>query len=73
MKGGHDVPISKIISRYQKSILNCKYIVREVDRAYLYDNSVENADARLLLRYSEGIIVKKYIEQFPEWAKEIIE
>ena len=24
MKGGHDVPIPKIISRYQKSIVNCK-------------------------------------------------
>ena len=23
MKGGHDVPIAKIISRYEKSILNC--------------------------------------------------
>ena len=26
MKGGHDVPIPKIISRYQKSILNCKRV-----------------------------------------------
>lgn len=73
MKGGHDVPISKIISRYQRSILNCKYIIGKVHRAYLYDNSVENADATLLLRYAEGSIAKRYIEQLPEWAKEIIE
>ncbi|MBR5983635.1 MAG: zeta toxin family protein [Bacteroidales bacterium] len=73
MKGGHDVPISKIISRYQKSILNCKYIIGKVHRAYLYDNSVENADTTLLLRYAEGSIAKRYIEQLPEWAKEIIE
>ena len=43
MNGGHDVPITKIVSRYQKSIINCSRIVRKVHRAYLYDNSVENA------------------------------
>lgn len=73
MKGGHDVPITKIISRYQKSILNCRYISTKVDRTYLYDNSVENADATILLRLSDGVIVKRYIEQLPEWAKQIIE
>lgn len=73
MKGGHDVPISKIISRYQKSILNCKYIIGKVHRAYLYDNSAENTDAILLLRYADGIIAKRYTAQIPEWAKEIVE
>lgn len=73
MKGGHDVPITKIISRYQKSILNCRYIATKIDRTYLYDNSIENADASILLRLSDGIVVKRYIEQLPEWAKQIIE
>ena len=41
MKGGHDVPISKIISRYYKSIENCKAIASVVDRLYVYDNSAE--------------------------------
>ena len=31
MKGGHDVPIPKIISRYQKSILNCKRVAAIAD------------------------------------------
>ena len=73
MKGGHDVPITKVISRYQKSILNCKYIATKVDRTYLYDNSIENAEAKLLLRFSDGKIAKRYIEELPEWAKQIIE
>lgn len=73
MKGGHDVPITKIISRYQKSILNCKYIASKVDRTYLYDNSIDDAEAKLLLRFSDGKIVKRYIENMPEWAKQIIE
>ena len=73
IKGGHDVPITKIISRYQKSVLNCKYIATKVDRTYLYDNSIEDAEAKLLLRFSNGKIAKRYTEELPEWAKQIIE
>ena len=72
MKGGHDVPITKVISRYQKSILNCKYISTKVDRTYLYDNSIDNAEQQLLLRLSDGVIIKRYVEQLPEWARQII-
>lgn len=68
MKGGHDVPISKIISRYNKSIQNCKTIAPIVDRLYLYDNSIDGEDARPLFRFSEGIIVKQYSDNIPEWS-----
>lgn len=73
MKGGHDVPITKIISRYQKSISNCKYLSTKVDRTYLYDNSIDNAEQQLLLRLSDGVIIKRYVEHLPEWARQIIE
>ena len=73
MKGGHDVPIVKIISRYQKSVLNCKHIATKVDRTYLYDNSIENTEAKLLLRLADGKIAKRYTEELPEWAKQIIQ
>jgi predicted ABC-type ATPase len=72
MKGGHDVPITKVISRYQKSILNCKYIATKVDRTYLYDNSVDDAEQQLLIRLSDGLIAKRYVNELPEWAKQII-
>ena len=73
MKGGHDVPITKVISRYQKSILNCKYIATKVDRTYLYDNSVDDAEQQLLIRLSDGVIAKRYVKELPEWARQIIE
>ena len=72
MEGGHDVPITKIISRYQKSISNCKFLSDKTDRTYLYDNSVDRADAFLLLRLSDGLIAKRYVNELPEWAKQII-
>ena len=72
MKGGHDVPIPKIISRYQKSILNCKRIASFADRVYVYDNSVDNAEARLLFRMTDGKPFKRYTDDIPLWAQAII-
>lgn len=72
MEGGHDVPITKIISRYKKSIQNCIAIAPFVDRLYVYDNSVENKEAQLLYRLSEGKLIKQYTNQIPEWAKDIL-
>ena len=68
MKGGHDVPIPKIISRYQKSIVNCKRCVALADRVYVYDNSIDDVDARLLFRMTDGQLFKQYVEEIPEWA-----
>lgn len=71
MKGGHDVPITKIISRYQKSLSRCRYLATKVQRTYLYDNSIEDTDAKLLIRFADGNIVKRYVDQLPEWAMDI--
>ena len=72
MEGGHDVPITKIISRYSKAIENCKILSPLVDRLYVYDNSVDNQDARLLFRLRDGEVVKRYVENIPEWAEMIL-
>lgn len=54
IEGGHDVPITKIISRYQKSMINCRIIAGIVDRLYIYDNSIDDQVAKLLFRLNEG-------------------
>lgn len=69
MKGGHDVPIAKIISRYQKSIINCKIATCIADRVYLYDNSIDNHEARILFRFADGKIIKRYTTDIPLWAQ----
>jgi len=73
LEGGHDVPIPKIISRYQKSILNCKRVAAIADRVYVYDNSVDDAEARLLFRMTDGLLFKRYTDDIPLWAQTIIE
>ena len=74
IKGGHDVPIPKIISRYNKSITNCATVTvcKITDRTYVYDNSVDNQEARLLFRMSDGKLFKQYTDDIPQWARLIL-
>lgn len=71
MEGGHDVPIHKIISRYSRSIANCSVASLLVDRLYVYDNSVDYADPRLLYRAVDGRIEKIY-GQVNSWSEGIL-
>ena len=68
LNGGHEVPISKVISRYYKSLVNATKAISFVDRAYVYDNSIDNQLPRLLYRTTEGRLFKQYVEEIPEWA-----
>lgn len=72
MEGGHDVPIPKIISRYYKSIGNCAELVPLVNRAYFYDNSKADADAKLMFRSDDGE-VKKIYGDIEAWVLPIFE
>ena len=72
LEGGHEVPISKIISRYYKSLLNALKAISFVDRAYIYDNSIEDQLPRLLYRTTEGKIFKQYTGDIPKWAKQLV-
>ena len=72
MEGGHDVPITKVISRYYKSILNCKRCAFLAVRVYFYDFSFDVVDARLLFRMTDGQLFKQYTDDIPEWAKTLI-
>lgn len=72
LNGGHEVPISKVISRYYKSLLNAEEAIAFVDRAYVYDNSIDDQLPRLLYRTIDGDIFKRYTEDIPNWAQTII-
>jgi predicted ABC-type ATPase len=72
MEGGHDVPISKIISRYYKSIANCNLLVPVVNRLYVYDNSVDDVFPQLLFRASDGKLTKQYAP-INDWANIIFQ
>ena len=39
-----------------------------LDRAYVYDNSVDNQLPRLLYRTVDGSLFKQYTNDIPDWA-----
>ncbi|MBK6691480.1 MAG: zeta toxin family protein [Myxococcales bacterium] len=67
MEGGHSVPIDKIVARYIKSLANLGPSIQIADRVYIYDNSIEGAEARLCARTHGGQLRKVYGE-LPEWV-----
>ena len=74
MDGGHDVPITKIISRYNRSIANGAIAMAMVDRAYGYDNSVDDRDPKKLFRTKDGRVFKTYADlKLHEWGQMMIE
>lgn len=70
MQGGHEVPIGKIISRYAKSSVNCIEALRMADKGYVYDNSIDGKDFRLIFKSENGEIAKFYSDVNP-WALNI--
>jgi predicted ABC-type ATPase len=70
IKGGHEVPITKIVSRYGRSMANSVMAARLADRAYFYDNTPENEPVRLIFRCKEGQPEKSYAP-LPGWAAPI--
>lgn len=69
MNGGHEVPISKVVTRYFKSLEYAKEAIKFVDRAYIYDNSVDDHLPELLYRTTSGTLAKQYIKNLPHWAE----
>ncbi len=72
MEGGHVVPIEKILSRYVRSMANLSAAIRLSDRVYMYDNSVDDAEARLCARTQDGLLRKIY-GPLPEWVADAVQ
>lgn len=73
MEGGHDVPIAKIVSRYQKSVINCRKAAPFADKTYVYDNSVDDHEVIPLFRMNFGKLAKMYEKNLPNWTKVILD
>jgi predicted ABC-type ATPase len=71
LQGGHAVPIDKIIARYERSIANLRQGIALADRAYIYDNSEEDQEARLCARTTDGMVRKIY-GPLPVWVADAI-
>jgi len=68
--GGHTVPTDKIIARYHRSMDNLAPALAIADRGYVFDNTAENSDHRIIFRTVDGEIKKAYEKPLPEWAQQ---
>lgn len=69
-KGGHDVPISKLIPRYKKSMKNIRIIAPELDCVVFIDNSEISVDPSVCTALSHGSIC--YVATNVEWVDDIV-
>ncbi|MHB1753237.1 MAG: zeta toxin family protein [Acidiferrobacter sp.] len=71
MAGGHDVPITKIISRYSKSHVQAALVAPWVDRMYLFDNAVDGETPALCAWSVAGQWQVQRDKTLPVWATPI--
>lgn len=71
---GHDVPSEKIITRYYKSLELLIEAIRHTNRAYIFDNSSNNADGThtWLAEITDGQILELKTHQVPAWFKHAV-
>lgn len=67
--GGHVVPEDKIISRYHRSLDLLMAAIRHTNRAYIFDNSGDNADGAhtWVAEITEGRELEIKSDWIPEW------
>jgi predicted ABC-type ATPase len=67
MEGGHIVPIDKIVTRHTRALANLTSVATVAQRVYVFDNSLEDVEARLCARTVEGALRKVY-GALPQWV-----
>lgn len=71
LAGGHAVPIDKILARHVRAIGNLGSAIALADRVYVYDNSVDDMEARLCARTQDGLLRKIY-GPLPDWIADAV-
>jgi predicted ABC-type ATPase len=72
--GGHPVPEDKIVSRYHRSLALLMEAIRHTNRAYIFDNSTDNADRQhtWLAEITDGRSLELKTNRIPAWFKRAV-
>ena len=70
--GGHDVPLEKIMARYDRTLANLERAVARLPVVMLYDNSSFEEPYRLLAEFRSGRMHRKSDVEVPEWAADFL-
>lgn len=66
--GGHDVPLAKIMARYQRTLDNLERAINRLPRVTLYDNSSFDNPYRLIAEFRNGQLHHRTNDPIPPWA-----
>jgi len=71
---GHDVPSELVEKRYHRSLELLMEAIRHTDRAYIFDNSSDNADRRhtWLAEITDGRTLELKADLIPAWFKRAV-
>ena len=72
IRGGHTVPIEKIVKRYERSLANLPLAIDIAHRVYVFDNSIDGVEARLCVRTHGGQLRRVY-GPLPAWVSASVE
>ncbi len=67
--GGHDVPLTKIMARYQRTLDNLERAINRLPRVTLYDNSSFDEPYRQIAEFRDGHLHERTQGPIPPWAQ----
>lgn len=68
-KGGHDVPIDKVMARYERTLRNLERAISSLPRVIVYDNSSAEQPYRFLAEFRNGQLHERSEGPIPAWAQ----
>jgi len=75
-EGGHNVPTDKIISRYKGSLDLLLEAIKNSNRAYIFDNSVDKFDEPInkegIAEITDGATIELKTDDVPAWFKKYV-
>jgi len=69
---GHNVPKNKIVNRYYSSLALLPSLIPQTYRTFLFDNSAENSEIKLVAEIEKGITFIPKTEEVPWWIYEYV-
>jgi predicted ABC-type ATPase len=70
-QGGHDVPTSKLLTRYPRIFANLKGAIQKLPHVWVFDNNDLRTPYRLVAIYEHGQMVKLR-QPAPRWLRSIL-
>ena len=71
-EGGHNVPASRILERYPRTMANLGQAVRLADLAFIYDATEVEHGAHLLVAMCEKKQTTLLVDQLPVWVEAML-